>query len=134
VIGKIVSFVIGLSAAAAAAAVVVVSAAYAFYALVRTYLGPAGASACLTLAAAVVLAVLAAFLFSRVKGRKPKPHEKAEPAGLVDRLTGLVSDRPVVAASAALAAGLLAWRNPTLVSTVLQMANARAAADSGKRR
>jgi hypothetical protein len=125
VIGKLVSFVVALAAAAAAASVLVVSAAYAFYALVRTYLGPAGAAACVTLAAAVVLGALAFFMFGRVKGPKPKARDQAGPSGLVDRLTGLVSDRPVVAASAAVAAGLLAWRNPTLVSTLLRMAEAR---------
>jgi hypothetical protein len=127
VIGRLVSFVIALAAAAAAGGVLVVSAAYAFYALVRTYLGPAGAAACLTLAAAVVLGALAFFMFGRAKGPKQKARSRDEPAGMVERLTGLVSDRPVVAASAAVAAGLLAWRNPALVSTLLRMADARPA-------
>jgi hypothetical protein len=123
VIARLVSFVVALSAAAAAAAVVVVSAAYAFYALVRTYLGPAGASACLTLAAAVVLIALALFLFGKAKGPKPKAKDKAEAGGLVDKLGGLVGDRPIVAAGAAVAAGLMAWRNPTLVSALLRLAD-----------
>ena len=125
-IGRLVSFVIALAAAAAAASVLVVSAAFAFYALVRTYLGPSGASACLTLAAAIVLGGLAFFMFGRAKGSGAKT-KKADDAtaGWVDRLTGLVSDRPVVAAGAAVAAGLLAWRNPTLVSTLLRLTEAR---------
>lgn len=124
-IGKLVSFVVALAAASAAAAVLIVSASYAFYALVRTYLGPAGAAACVTLAAAVVLGALAFFMFGRARGPKPKANDGTPAGGLVDRLTGLVSNRPVVAASAAVAAGLLAWRNPTLVSTLLRMADAR---------
>ena len=127
-IAKLVSFVIALAAAAAAAAVLVVSAAYAFYALVRTYIGPSGAAACLTLAAAILLAALAFFMFGRAKGPSPKVRKDEDaPASLVDRFTGLVSDRPVVAASAAVAAGLLAWRNPTLVSTLLRIAEPRPA-------
>jgi hypothetical protein len=123
VIARLISFVVALSAAAAAAAVVVVSAAYAFYALVRTYLGPAGASACLTLAAAVVLIMLAVFLFGKAKGSKPKAKDKGgEAGGLIDKLGSLVGDRPIVAAGAAVAAGLLAWRNPTLVSALLRIA------------
>ena len=125
-IGRLVSFVIALAAAAAAASVLVVSAAFAFYALVRTYIGPSGAAACLTLAVAVVLGGLAFFMLSRAKGpgAKAKKADDAS-AGWVDRFTGLVSDRPVVAAGAAVAAGLLAWRNPTLVSTLLRLTETR---------
>ena len=128
-IGRLISFVIALAAAATAAGVLVVSAAFAFYALVRTYLGPSGAAACVTVSAAIVLAALAIFMFTRAKGPGAKAKAKATAAkdadGLVGRLTGLVSDRPVVAASAALAAGLLAWRNPALISTLLRMAETR---------
>ncbi len=121
-IAKLVSFVIALAAMAAAACVVVVSAAFAVYALLRTYVGPSGAAACVTLAAAVVLGILALVMFRKAKGPKLSAKGKAEGAGgLVERLTDLVSDRPVVAAGAAVAAGLLAWRNPTLVSTVLRV-------------
>ena len=115
---------------AAAASVVVVSAAFAVYALLRTYIGPAGAAACVTLAAAVVLGVLALVMFSKAKGPKVTPR-KPGTGGMVDRLTDLVSDRPVVAAGAAVAAGLLAWRNPTLVSTLLRVLEPRA--DARKR-
>jgi hypothetical protein len=125
-IGRIVSFVVALAAASAAASVVVVSAAFAVYALLRTYLGPAGAAACVTLAAAIVLGALAAFLFSKAKGPKVKRKAEREAEGLADRLAALVSDRPVIAAGAAAAAGLLAWRNPTLVSTLLRVMETRA--------
>ena len=127
-IARLVSFVIALAALAAAACVLVVSAAFALYALLRSYIGPSGAAACVTLGAAVVLGVLALVLFSKAKGPKLKARGKAADGsgGLVERLTDLVSDRPVVAASAAVAAGLLAWRNPTLVSTVLRVIEPRA--------
>ncbi len=126
-IAKLVSFVIALAAMAAAACVLVVSAAFAFYALLRTDIGPAGASACVTLFAAIVLGVLALFLFNKAKGPHlaVKGKASAGQGGLVERVTELVSDRPVVAAGAAVAAGLLAWRNPTLVSTILRVVETR---------
>ena len=127
-IAKLVSFIVGVAAMAVAAGVLVVSAAFAIYALLRTYIGPSGAAACVTLIAAIVVGVLALVLFSKAKGPKLKAKGKAADGsgGLVERLTDLVSDRPVVAASAAVAAGLLAWRNPTLVSTVLRVIEPRA--------
>ena len=126
-ISRLVSFVLALAAAATATGVLVVSAAFAFYALVRTYLGPSGAAACVTLAAAVLLAVLAVFMFNRAKGPGAKAKDVAakDANSLVGRLTGLVSERPVVAAGAAVAAGLLAWRNPALISTLLRLSEAR---------
>lgn len=123
-IAKLISFVAALAAMAAAAAVVVVSAAFAFYALLRIYVGPSGAAACVTLAAAIVLGVLAVVMFNKAKGPKAKVRKPGE-GNLAERLTDLVSDRPVVAASAAVAAGLLAWRNPTLVSTLLRVLEPR---------
>ena len=125
-IAKLISFVVALAAMAAAAAVLVVSACFAVYALLRTYLGPSGAAACVTLVAAIVLGVLALVMFSKSKGPKVKTPKPGD-GGLVERLSGLVSDRPVVAASAAVAAGLLAWRNPTLVSTLLRVLEPRGA-------
>ncbi len=79
------------------------------------------------LAAAIVLGVLALVLFSKAKGPRLNTKGKAADgsASLVERVTDLVSERPVVAASAAVAAGLLAWRNPTLVSTVLRVLEPR---------
>ena len=124
-ISRLVSFVAALAAMAAAAAVVVVSASFAFYSLLRSYIGPAGAAASVTLVAAIVLGVLALVMFSKAKGPKVKIRKPGE-GNLTERLTDLVSDRPVVAAGAAVAAGLLAWRNPTLVSTLLRVIEPRA--------
>ena len=101
-IARLVSFVIAVAAMAAAAGVLVVSASFAIYALLRTHIGPSGAAACVTLAAAILIGVLAVVLFSKAKGPKLKTKGKTTdaPGGLVERLTELVSDRPVVAASA----------------------------------
>ena len=125
-IAKLVSFVVALAAMAAAASVVVVSASFAIYALLRTYIGPSGAAACVMLVAAIGLGALALVMFGKSKGPKTKT-PKPGSGGLADRLSGLVSDRPVVAAGAAVAAGLLAWRNPTLVSTLIRVLEPRGA-------
>lgn len=125
-IRRLVSFVVGLAALAAGAGVLVVSASFAIYALLRTYLGPAGAAGCVVFIAAIFLGVLALVMFGKAKGPTKTAGKAASGAnGLVERLTGLLSDRPVVAASAAVAAGLLAWRNPTLVSTLLRAVDSR---------
>ena len=125
-IARIVTFVVALAALATAAGVLVVSATFAGYALLRAYIGPSGAAACMTLLAALILGGLAAFLLSKAKGSAPKaPVRKDGEQGLAERLTAILSDRPVVAAGAAVAAGLLAWRNPTLVSALLRVMDAR---------
>ena len=125
-ISKAISFVVALAAMMAAAAVLVVSAAFGIYALIRTYIGPAGAAGCVTLLAAILLGILALVMFRKAKGPKlPAKKSGAASGGLIERLTDLVTDRPVVAASAAVAAGLLAWRNPALVSTFLRAAEPR---------
>ena len=133
-ISKIVTFDAALAALAAAAGVLVVSATFALYALLRTYLGPSGAAACVTLVAALLLGGLAMVLIGKVKGPKPQPVAKGDgKGGLVERMTEVLSDRPVVAAGAAVAAGLLAWRNPALVSMVLRAMELRGGNDRGRR-
>jgi hypothetical protein len=39
---------------------------------------------------------------------------------MADKVIAMLTERPIVAAAAAAAAGLLAWRNPTLVATILK--------------
>jgi hypothetical protein len=58
-IKRVVAFFVAVAAMCAAAGVLVVSAAYALFALVRDYVGPAGAAAICFAAAAVLIGVLA---------------------------------------------------------------------------
>ena len=122
-IARIVSYIVAIVAIATAAGVLVVSASFALYALLRLYIGPPGAAACVTLAAAVLIGLLALIFFR--KGAAPKL--KAEPDSPLEKITAMVRDRPAIAAAAAAAAGLLAWRNPVVVSTVLRLLEPRPA-------
>jgi uncharacterized PurR-regulated membrane protein YhhQ (DUF165 family) len=122
IVNRVVAAILAVAAMAAAAGVVVVAAAFAIYSLLRDRFGPAGAAAIIAAGFAVALALSALILMSKLNGSKStKPGAAAErPAGLTDKVIALVTERPIVAAAAAAAAGLLAWRNPTLVSTILK--------------
>ena len=112
-------------AACAAAGVVTVAVAFAIYAFAKTYVGAAGGSAITALVFAVVLGIGLVVATSKAgpgKPRKPK-HLEREPANLMDRVMETARERPFVAAAGAVAAGLLALRNPTLVATVLGLIN-----------
>lgn len=115
-------------AAASAAGVVVVALAFALYALAKDYVGAAGASAITALVFAVVMGLGAALMSSRAKGGKAKPKkgrqtDHAGPRTLLERAMDTARERPVIAAAGALAAGLLALRNPALVATAIGLIN-----------
>ena len=118
IVRRIVQTTIALAVMAAAAGVVVVSIAVALYTLLLEYVGPPAAAAIIAAGFAVVLAVAGLIL---VNVGKPKPkREPSRDAGLAGRVLEAVRDRPIIAAGAAAAAGLIAWRNPQLVSVVLR--------------
>ena len=96
-------------ALAVSAGVCVVALAFALYALVKPFVGPAGGAAIVAAAAAILIAVIAGVLGAMGKPRRKKP---TEPQTVVDRITEFVRDKPVLAIAAGLAAGVLAVRNP----------------------
>ncbi|MDP3174650.1 MAG: hypothetical protein Q8M88_09480 [Phenylobacterium sp.] len=102
------------SAIAAAAGVAVIAAAFALYALLATYLVPAGAAA-IVAALAALLALLGALLMLH----KPAPSPLKESDGLSARAIDFARARPVIAIGAALAVGLVAFRNPKLVTAAV---------------
>jgi len=122
IINRVIAAILAVAAMAAAAGVVVVAAAFAIYSVLRDRVGPAGAAAIIAAAFAVALALSALILFSRVKAPKTPLRGMASerPAAMSDKLIAMLTERPIVAAAAAAAAGLLAWRNPTLVATILK--------------
>ncbi len=105
-----------LAAMAVAAATGVISLAFALYALLRGPIGPAGASA--SVAGVCTLAIAIAGLIAARGGEERA--EDAEQLGLVERLLDLVRDKPMASAGVALAAGLLAIRNPAVIGVVLR--------------
>jgi protein-S-isoprenylcysteine O-methyltransferase Ste14 len=108
------------AAIAAAAAVSVVALAFAFYQVMQQWVGPAGAAA--SVAGAFALFVFAAGLIAANKAGAGRRREQAVPVdnGLVNTLIGIVRDRPILSAGAAVAAGIFALRNPAFLSAVVQ--------------
>ena len=115
IVKKALGLIATAAAVAAAAAVAVVAAAFALYALAREYLTPAGASAVIAVGAAVLAAILAFVAYRQVK---PRPLRKDE-ENLTTRLIDLARERPIIAAGAAVAAGLVLLRNPGVVSSAV---------------
>jgi hypothetical protein len=107
---KILLLFAAAGAALAAAGVVVVSLAWALYALMRDVVGFGAAASSAIVAGAVALIFLIVFAILAIKAAsRPK-----EPP-IVERLKTLVRERPVMAAGAALAAGVFAVKNPKAI-------------------
>jgi len=119
------------AAVAAAVIVSVVAAASTVYALVLPQIGPAGAAAVVAVLFAAIAALVA--LIATRRAAPKRPDERDVPAGLdlrafglegldlgganlVERASEIIKERPVVAAGAAVAIGLIAFRNPELVT------------------
>jgi hypothetical protein len=118
IVQRLVSGVIVVSAAAAAAGVVIVAAAFAVFTLLQTYVGPSGAAAIIAAALAIILAAAAFLVLGRGKAKASAPTLPLAEQSLPQRLFYMLQERPVVAAGAAIATGLIAWRNPRLAGLV----------------
>ncbi len=115
-------FLMAVAAAAAiatAAAVSVVALAFCVYALLVTPLGAAGAAGAECALFAVLVALGGLIAMGRAKKRS-----KQGPAGdaisLADRLMDLVRDKPMASAGIAVAAGLMALRNPAVIAVIVR--------------
>jgi hypothetical protein len=126
ILGKTLTALAAAAAIAAAAAVSVVAAAFALFAILQPRLGGAGSAAVVAAVAAAIVGIaglLAAF----------KTEEKAQPSAGPDALAfaekaiEMVKSRPILTVGAGLAAGIIAFRNPALVTIV-----AKALLDSRK--
>lgn len=104
----------GIALVAAAVVIAVVAAAQALFHALEAGLGNVAAYAVVAAAGAVV-----AVLAIAAGGLKP-PHKKPPPEPtLADTLSRIARDRPLLSAGAALAAGIVALKNPSLVGAVL---------------
>ncbi len=91
-----------------------VALAFALYALVLPFVGPAGASAVVAGTAALLMLITALLIGAKLGARKPEPT-------LGERLTDFVKDKPLAAGGAALVAGFLAMRNPLILAAIVKM-------------
>ena len=109
-INKLLLIFAAAGAALAAAGVLVISLCWALYALMRDAAGLSAAAASAAVAGAIALIfVIVAVVFAVKAGAKPK-----EPP-IVEKLKTLARERPIVAAGAALAAGVFAVKNPKAI-------------------
>jgi hypothetical protein len=124
IVQRITLAVVAMACLAAAGAIAVFAAAFALYALLRDILTPAGAAGAVCLAAAVLAAIAGLVVAQQAKGPKSRrPNTSSSyrpPADIVDRVVEMARERPLVAAGAAVAAGLLAVANPVLVTAVMR--------------
>ena len=117
IVRRLLFFLAGAAALSVSAGIVMVALAYALYALVKPALGPAGASAVVAFAAAVTIGLIGLVLTSLAQPPKKKQHE---PENVAERVTDFIRSKPVVAIGAAIAAGLLAVRNPGYLGAALR--------------
>ena len=107
----------GATMLAVSAGVFVIALAYGEYALAKPYVGAAGAAGVVAGSAALFIGVLGLVLANAGKPPKPKP---GEPQNIVERLMDFIKRKPVTALGGAVAAGILAIRNPTYLGAVIR--------------
>jgi len=117
ILRRILAALAGITALSVSAGVIVVALAYALYALVKPQIGPAGAAAVVAAAAAILIGLIGLMLTMMAR---PPRRKAGKPQGVVDRITEFVRDGPVAAIAAAIAAGLLAVRNPKYLGEVMR--------------
>ena len=131
-LARILAFAAALGAMVAAGGALVVALAFALYALLKDQITPAGASACVALALAVIAGIGVLLMSGKAKG--PKAHPRAGPADTtLDRFMDFARERPVAAAAAAIGAGLVALRSPGLAGTLAAMIMGRPKPAKAKR-
>ena len=109
------------AAIAAAAGVAVVAAAFALYALLVPHVGAAGAAALVAAGAALTVALAGLIAANKARGKVHHAAAADQPdMSLVWRIVEMAKQRPLIAAAAALAAGLFAMRNPAMIALLIK--------------
>ena len=103
----------------AAAAVLVVALSFALYALAEPRLGRAGAAATVALTTAILIG-LAGMIMALAGRNKRSRAASLLSGGILERAIVFVRQKPIVAASAAIGAGLMATRNPKYLGEALR--------------
>jgi len=112
--------VAAIAAIAAAAAVGVFSAFFALFAAIQPLVGTAWAAAIIAGASAIVVALAGVIAARKVDSDREKRPDAAPEASLVETVVSIVRERPLLAAGAAVAAGVYALRNPQLAAAVIR--------------
>ena len=131
-IRRVLLSIVAACAMGAAASIVVVAAAFALYAFLELRLGRPGAAAIVALVFAAIAALIGLLISLAAQGKRRRP--PPEPT-LTERLTEMARERPIIAAGGALAAGLIALKNPQVVVSIISaVLGARAADKAGRNR
>ena len=130
ILKRVVLLACGVAALAAAAFTCVVALTFALYAGLKPFVGPAWASA--GVAGACLLLILALALGLMIASRPPRK-KPGEDKDMLGRLVDLAREKPIVAASAILAAGLVAWKNPKITAAIVTAMTAAQAAPKSKK-
>ena len=110
------------SALAVSAGICVIALAMAVYALAQPMVGTAGAWAIVAGIAGALMGVIGLCLALAMSGPRP-PKIKTPPpppANPMERLISFVREKPIVATAAAVAAAVLAVRNPQYLGAVIR--------------
>jgi len=102
---------------AVSAGVVVIALAFALFALARPYVGPAGGAAIVAGAAALLIGLIG--LTFALLGRRPR-RKASEPESVTERIVDFVKSKPITAVGGAIAAGILAIRNPGYLGSAIR--------------
>ena len=114
---RLVFLLAGATALAVSAGVIVIALAFALHAALTPLIGAAWADCAVAGAAAILIGVLGALLAGLGRARKrPAP----QTSGVAERAFEFVKSRPVTSLAGAVAAGVLAVRNPAYLGAVVR--------------
>jgi len=117
---KTLTAIVGLVALATATVVAILAVAFALFAVLTPLITAAGAAAIVAGVFALIVAIVALVVAggSRHQGYDEDHHGGSADFGLVERLFEMARERPLLSVGAAIAAGVIAIRNPALVATI----------------
>ena len=106
---------VAIAAICTAVSVAIVALAFALFAFVQPYVGSAGGGAVVAGVAALVALIVGLVAMPRRRRRSSEG-----PTGVADDLMDLVRDKPIAAVGVAVAAGIMAMRNPRVIIEVVR--------------
>jgi len=106
---------VAIAAISASVVVAVFAAAFAVFALVQPYVGSAGGGAVVAAIFALIALIVGLIAMPRRRRRRVEG-----PSGVAEDLMDLVRDKPLASAGVALAAGIMAMRNPRVIGEVIR--------------
>jgi hypothetical protein len=113
---------VAAAALATSASVLVVALAFTLYAFVEPFVGRSGAAATVAGAAAVLIGLMGMMIamMARPKRSKRALSGSKTVGGGIDRIIGMVREKPLMTVSAAIGAGFMAVRNPGYLGAAIR--------------